>query len=237
MWKISCEADYIALQRDLNEVLDWCKKWHMKLNLEKCEHMKVSSKRDPVSTVYKLSDHQLACVNSYKYLGAHITNDLNWSSHVNYVTNKANRALYVTKLALSKSSTAVKAAAYKTLVRPIVEYSASVWDPFRVGQINAVEAIQRKAARFCLKRYSRQESVSTMIQELQWPSLASRREASRLAVFSRVFNHQEGLSDLSAQIIRAPQAHLRYSHPFRVQNFHTRKDVGFYSCICICIIK
>src|SRR5579859_6169012 len=27
--KISCEADYVALQRDLNQVLDWCTKWHM----------------------------------------------------------------------------------------------------------------------------------------------------------------------------------------------------------------
>jgi Reverse transcriptase (RNA-dependent DNA polymerase)/Endonuclease-reverse transcriptase len=227
--KITCGADYIELQNDLNEVLDWCKNWHMKLNLEKCEFMQVSSKRDPVNTVYKLSDHQLARVHSYKYLGLHITSDLNWSNHVNYVTNKASRALYVTRVALSKSSSAVKATAYKTLVRPIVEYSSSVWDPFRVGQINAVEAIQRKAARFCLKKYSRQESVSAMIQDLQWSSLAARRRASRLAIFNKTFNGHGGLNDLSAQIIRSPQEYLRHSHPFRVQSFNCKKDIGHYS--------
>src|SRR5271170_5517985 len=44
--KILTELDYLKLQQDLDKVFDWCKKWHMKLNLDKCEHMQVSSKRN-----------------------------------------------------------------------------------------------------------------------------------------------------------------------------------------------
>jgi len=40
--KITCEADYMALQRDLDEVIHWCNKWLMPLNLTKCEVMHVT---------------------------------------------------------------------------------------------------------------------------------------------------------------------------------------------------
>jgi len=137
--------------------------------------------------------------------------------------------LYVTKLALNKSTTQVKTAAYKTMIRPLVEYSSSVWDPYKSGQINNVEKIQRKAARFCLGRYQQTASVTAMMEELNWKSLAERRRAARLAVFSRVFNHDECLSDLSTQITRAPLEGLRHCHPFRIQSINCRKDFGQYS--------
>jgi Reverse transcriptase (RNA-dependent DNA polymerase) len=227
--KISTESDRIALQKDLDEVVDWCNKWQMKLNLDKCEHMHVSSKRVPNQGHYTLSNHSLATVSSYKYLGLHITNELNWNQHINSVINKANKVLYVTKLALGRSSTAVKVAAYKTIVRPLVEYSSSVWDPHQSGQINSVEMIQRKGARFCLNRYNQTDSVTAMIEELSWNSLAMRRQAARLSVFNKVYNNEDCLQDLSSQIIKAPCERLRHAHAFRVQSLTCHKNVGHYS--------
>src|SRR5271170_3442091 len=229
--KITSEADYTALQQDLEEVLDWCNKWGMTLNLDKCEHMKVTSKRAPDQNQYTLSQHTLATVSSYKYLGLQISDDLNWNKHVNTVINKANKVLYVTKLALARSTPAVKIAAYKTIVRPLLEYGSSVWDPFQVGQINSVEMVQRKAARFCLKRYNQTDSVTSMIEELNWHSLTLRRQANRLGIFNRVFNKQDGLEDLSSHINRAPCERLRHVHTQRLQSITCRKNVGHYSFI------
>ena len=42
----------------------------------------------------------------------------------------------------------VKEAAYKGLVRPVLEYSGSVWDPSGVGLQNELEKVQNRAARF-----------------------------------------------------------------------------------------
>src|SRR5882757_10579548 len=186
--KITNEGDIVELQQDLDEVVKWCNECHMELNLEKCEQMQISTKHQPTLSSYSIADHTLSKVSSYKYLGLHIADDLNWNQHINKVLSKANKVLYVTKLALGRSSRPVKEAAYKSIVRPLVEYSSSVWDPYQIGQISAVEKIQRKAARFCLNQYQQRSSVSNMIEELNWDSLAMRRKASRLSTFQRVYN-------------------------------------------------
>jgi len=41
----------------------------------------------------------------------------------------------------------VKQRAYTSLVRPILEYSSTVWDPYTSTAINKIEAVQRRAAR------------------------------------------------------------------------------------------
>ena len=35
-----------------------------------------------------------------------------------------------------------------SLVRPILEYGAACWDPYREGQIGALDRVQKKAAKF-----------------------------------------------------------------------------------------
>ena len=43
-----------------------------------------------------------------------------------------------------------KRIAYLTLVRPIMEYATSVWDPYYNTDINKLEKVQRRAARWIL---------------------------------------------------------------------------------------
>jgi hypothetical protein len=38
--------------------------------------------------------------------------------------------------------------AYMSLVRPILEYGAACWDPYKEGQISALDRVQKKAAKF-----------------------------------------------------------------------------------------
>jgi len=52
-----------------------------------------------------------------------------------------------------------------------VEYASSVWDPYKLVYINDIENIQRRAAHSVLNDYSRCNSVTSMLQLLQWPTL------------------------------------------------------------------
>ena len=61
--------------------------------------------------------------------------------------------------------------AYKTLVRPLVEYSSSVWSPYTKSNIARLEMVQRRAARWTLSEYSPYASVTQMLQSLGWRSL------------------------------------------------------------------
>jgi len=74
--------------------------------------------------------------------------------------------------------------AYKSLVRPILEYSQSVWDPYIATQ--QLESVQRQAARFTMSRYRRTSSVGTLLEELNWEPTASCRRTVRLVLFHKI---------------------------------------------------
>ena len=42
--------------------------------------------------------------------------------------------------------------AYKALVRPVLEYICTVRDPYINDEVNIIEAVQRRAARFLKNR-------------------------------------------------------------------------------------
>ena len=52
-----------------------------------------------------------------------------------------------------------------------MEYAAVAWDPYYLNDIQALEKIQRRAARWVMNDYNRCSSVTTMLHELNWPPL------------------------------------------------------------------
>ena len=68
--------------------------------------------------------------------------------HVSNICTKANRTLGFLRRNLYSCPQAVKEAAYKGLVPPVLEYSASVWDPSGVGLQSKLEKVQNRAAMF-----------------------------------------------------------------------------------------
>ena len=131
---------------------------------------------------YVLHGKTLASVNSAKYLGVTITHDLRWNSHIDNITSKANRTLAFLRRNLRISSTSLKTSAYNTLVCPTLEYACVAWDPYTQHNIDKLEMVQRRAARFALNRYNNTSSVSGMLIQLGWYTLQIRRQALRLCM-------------------------------------------------------
>ena len=102
------------------------------------------------------------------------------------VSGKTNSKLGFIKRNINISSRTIKEQAYKTLVRPVLEYSQTVWDPCTVTGIKQLESVQWRAARFTLSWYHRTSSVRAMLNELNWQLLASRRRAARLVTFYKI---------------------------------------------------
>jgi len=77
-----------------------------------------------------------------------VTNELSWSSHVQSIYSKANSTLGFLRRNLWRCPAKLKESAYISLVRSTLEYAALVWDPNLAKDINKLENIQRRSARF-----------------------------------------------------------------------------------------
>ena len=175
-----------TLQADLDTLQEWELTWDMEFNPGKCQVMHITKSRVPFQSQYTLHGQTLESVDSAKYLGVTISQDLNWNKHINNITGKANRTLGFIKRNVKTKNESVKELAYKTLVRPQVEYASTIWSPHTKQNTQKIEMVQRRAARWVKYNYSTYDSVSTMLNNLGWRSLENRRIDSRLFMFHRI---------------------------------------------------
>ena len=144
--------------------------------------MQLTRKRiNKIHASYTLEGTNLENVESIKYLGVTITSDLRWNTHVSNVCTKANRTLGFLRRNLYSCPQEVKEAAYKGLVRPVLDYGSSVWDPPGVVLQEELESVQKRAARFVTGNYNYETgSMTGILGQLKWESLKKRRKDNRL---------------------------------------------------------
>ena len=119
----------MKLQRAIDRLGSWARKWGMRFQPVKCNMMQLTRKRiKKIHALYTLQGTDLENVESIIYLGVTITRDLRWNTHVSNVCTKANRTLGFLRRNLYFCPQEVKEAAYKGLVRPVLDYGSSVWD-------------------------------------------------------------------------------------------------------------
>ena len=197
---IKCIQDQIELQNDLNKLSEWADKWGMKFNASKCQVMRINRSRNPYERFYVLNGTILQQVDKAKYLGVMITEDLNWTAHVDYITAKAHKVLGLLRRNLKHCPQELREIAYISMVRSILEYASAVWDPHLEKDKASLERVQRRAARFVkndYKIYNEQNdeytSVTKMMQELGWKNLEERRRDIRLAILYKITHNQTNI--------------------------------------------
>ena len=121
--------DTLKLQKDIDRLGIRARKWGMRFQPVKCNMMQLTKKHNKIQASYTLENTVLENVESTKYLGVTITSDLKWNSHIRNVCSKTNRTLGFMRRNLFSCPQDVKEAAYKSMVRPILEYGSTVWDP------------------------------------------------------------------------------------------------------------
>ena len=126
---IKSNSDALNLHRDLDKLAQWKQLWKMAFHPDKCNVLTISCNKTSVKFNYCLHGHVLKVVDKAKYLGVTISEDLKWESHINNICGKANKTLGFLHCNLNSGSTSIKEQAYKSLVRPSLEYACSVWDP------------------------------------------------------------------------------------------------------------
>jgi hypothetical protein len=75
------------------------------------------------------------------------------------------------------------------LVRPVFEYTSSCWDPYREGEINALDRVQNKAAQFAHQR-----------NDLNWETLALGRKIARINAIFRAYTGERAWKAVSDKL-------------------------------------
>jgi hypothetical protein len=182
------------LQEDLSKLEKWQDDWLMSFNPSKCVTMTIGV-RNPPKHIYSFCGQQLKSVDSHPYLGVCLNNTLTWTNHIQQVCKKAQRVLGLIRRNLWGCNTRVKATAYTTLIQPLLEYAASIWDTPILSNNTQLNRVQRQAARFCVNNYTREEGVVTnILAELEWQPLEVRRKIKKVTMLYKI---QHGLVDIS----------------------------------------
>ena len=71
---------------------------------------------------------------------------------------------------------------------------SDVWDPHHAREILDLEKVQRRVAWWVMNDYGRFSSVTSMLDQLSWPTLQTRRKLSRLQTLHKVFCHKLSLT-------------------------------------------
>ena len=109
----------------------------------------------------------------------------------------------------------IKEAAYKGLVRPVLDYGSSVWDPPGVVLQEELESVQKRTARFVTGNYNYETgSMTGILGQLKWESLKTRRKDNRLIL---LYKGLKGKADVPTDDLIPKTRRCRNQHSMAFQ--------------------
>ena len=91
--QIKSKTDSMILQKDLETLQKWEKKWKMEFHPDKCQVLTITNKRSPIKSDYYIHAKLLKETKHAKYLGVIIDSKLQWVEQNISVCKKANSIL------------------------------------------------------------------------------------------------------------------------------------------------
>lgn len=169
------DEDCQTLQNDINALQDWADRWQMQFHPKKCKFIRIG--KDHAEYTYKMVDgtEQIDLENTAveKDLVVHTDKNLSFDEHINVTVKKAKQLVGMIKRSLHYLSGDVVTLLFKSMVRPMLKYGHSVWNPHLKKHIVALESVQRRATKIIPALTNL--SYGERLKKLRLPSLEYRR--------------------------------------------------------------
>ena len=117
-------------------------------------------------------------------------------------------------------------------MRPRLEYASAAWSPQTAGKKKQLETVQKKAARFVTRDYSRETKSENLVHHLNWDPLEARRNSKDVVMWFKIHHHLVHLPFPSSVVLKPRIS--RHDHDLAYLQVWPRIDAyrfSFFVCV------
>ena len=134
--------DRIKLQNELNNLLEWSKKWQLNINFDKCHVIHIGKKNLNFDYCFNnIAIHVSMCE---QILGVLFDSNLSFREHIFQCVSKASRMCNLIYANIKCTDMLVLVNLYKCYARPLLEYCSVIFSPHYVYLIKLIENVQKR---------------------------------------------------------------------------------------------
>ena len=150
------------LNKDMTNSLliiqDWLKANKLTLNIIKTKLIhfnKGKTSNDNSKPTLHIDNIDIENASSLKFLGVYIDHKLSWKTHIDYISNKLLKIIYIIKTIKNIVSTTILRSIYTSLIQPQLMYGIITWFEPNNNKTKRLKLLQKKLIRLITKsRYN-----------------------------------------------------------------------------------
>ena len=220
--EIKGEEDIETLQQDLEKLYDWSQYSLLTFHPDKCVVMRIAKNQKKLATkpYYNMDDTRLKTVEQEKDLGVVVDSQLKFEEHITRIVKKANSVMGMIRRSCLYLDKDMFKKLFIAMVRPHLEYGATIWNPHLKKQITLIENVQRRASKQIpgLAHLSYRERL----QLIKLPTLQYRRyRGDMIELYKLSHGHYDEGATRNFLDFRANQSR---DHNFRRHKYHIHKE-------------
>ena len=217
--KFADDSSIIALLRSpedetvytnyIHDFTKWCVDHNLLLNVSKTKELVIDFRKnkEPINPI-KISDQNVTQVESYKYLGVTIDNQLKWDEHASITFKKANKRVYfLRKLKQFQIDSTLIYLFYQSTIQSILSFCVTGWG-------GNVSETQKNKVDSLIKRSSKLFSNSPMFFDDLFELGCARKILSIDKDSSHPLNYNINRSIRSGRIQLLLAKTMRYKNSF-----------------------
>ena len=166
-----------CLESDLQDIVEWGKKWLVTFNAGKTKLLSVSKCHRATPFSIPMNGKDLPENNSFRLLGLTFSNSLTWNEYVEAIAKSAAQkvgSLYRARAYLTPECILYL---YKSSIRPCMEYCCHLWAGAPAHLLNLLDKIQNRVCNMVGPQLS-----------LKLQPLSHRRDVASLSLFYKYFH-------------------------------------------------
>ena len=223
--------DQQKLQQICNSFKEWSDRWLVKLNINKCLVLRLRYGNIHTGVKdcrYTLSEcgqvQELLEVRSTRDLGVVVDDKLEFREHITEKIKKAYSTLAIINRNFKYVDKESFITLYKSMVRSHLEYADSVWSPHKVGLIEELEKVQKRATK--IFQNCKNKKYMDRLKFLGIPTLVYRRHRGDMI---EVYKILHGVHDNVGPQLTRVEGNITRGHSMRLKVNRCRYDIRKYS--------